>query len=72
VRTRLTERGGDRQSIVQRLQTARRQHQNLRGDWALIALSPVIVAEFRSTGIVVQTVLEPGMPLRPGTPTMWA
>jgi len=38
----------------------------------LIGRSPVVIAEFRATRAIVQSVLEPGMALKPGTPTVWA
>ncbi len=72
VRQRLAERGGDQNTIIARISQARQQHQQLRGDCALIGRSPVVIAEFRATRAIVQSVLEPGMALKPGTPTVWA
>ena len=72
VRQRIAERGGDQQTIIARIAQARQQHQQLRGDCALIGCSPVVIAEFRTTQAIVQSVLEPGMALKPGTPTVWA
>jgi len=72
VRQRLSERGGDQQTIIARISQARQQHQQLRGDCALIGRNPVVIAEFRATRAIVRSVLEPGMALKPGTPTVWA
>jgi len=66
------ERGGDRQSIRDRVQIALRDHEDLRGACALNASSPGIVAEFRSTRVVIRTLLELGMPLKSGTKTVYA
>lgn len=68
----MMERGGDRKSIRDRVQMALREHSDLRGACALNASSPVIVAEFRPTRVAIKTLLEPGMPLKPGTRTVWA
>ncbi len=69
---RMIERGGDQQSIRDRVQTALREHADLRGACALNASSPVIVAEFRPTRVAIKTLLELGMPLKPGTRIVWA
>jgi hypothetical protein len=69
---RMIERGGDQQSIRDRVQTALREHADLRGACALNASSPVIVAEFRPTRVAIKTLLELGMPLKPGTRAVWA
>lgn len=71
VRQRLAERGGDQQTIVARISQARQQHQQLRGDCALIGHSPVVIAEFRATRAIARSVLAPGMALKPGAPRMW-
>jgi hypothetical protein len=69
---RMLERGGDRKSIRDRVQMALREHKDLRGACALNACSPVIVAEFRSTRVVIRTLLESGMPIKSGTKTVQA
>jgi hypothetical protein len=72
VRQRMSERGGDQQTIIARIARARQQHQQLRGDCALLGSNPVLIVEFRPKRAIVQSVLEPGMALKPGTPTVWA
>jgi hypothetical protein len=69
---RVLERGGDRRLIRERVQAALREHEDLRGDCALTACSPIIVAEFRPTRVCIKTLLELGMPLKPGTRTVCA
>ena len=72
VRQRMAERGGDQRMIAERIAQVRQKHQQLRGDCALLGCSPVVIVEFRARRAIVQSVLEPGMPLKPGTPTVWA
>lgn len=72
VRQRLAERGGDQKTIVARIAQARQQHRQLRGDCALLGSSPIVIVEFRPERAIVQSVLEPGMALKPGTTTVWA
>jgi hypothetical protein len=69
---RVLERGGDRKLIRARVQMALREYGDLHGACALTACSPVIVAEFRPMRVCIKTLLEPGMPLKPGTRTVWA
>jgi hypothetical protein len=68
----MVERGGDQQSIQDRIQTALREHADLRGACALTASDPVIVAEFRPKRVAIKTLLKLGMPLKPGTRTVQA
>ncbi len=68
----MLERGGDRRLIRERVQAALREHGDLRGACALTACSPIIVAEFRPTRVCIKTLLELGMPLKPGTRTVLA
>ena len=72
---RMVERGSDPQLIRARITRALRladeQNEILHGDHALLGGQPIIV-DFRATCAIVQSVLELGMPLKAGTPILWA
>ncbi len=70
VRQRMKERGGQQAQIQERIRTTLRDHQDLRGAYALTAQSPIIIANFRQRRVIVTTLLELGMVLKPGTRTM--
>jgi hypothetical protein len=69
---RLTERGGNRQTVYTRVWEALRKYGPLSGCHVLDEYSPMLIVEFRPKRAVLTTALELGMALKPGTRTLHA